>query len=80
MVEPHDVESSRACASTRVDMVLGLDQKSIGILGKVSGANRVDNVGGSPDEDAAALGGTGITRMRDHRLEHPAMQRVSTNR
>ena len=69
MVEPDDVEAARARFPPGVDVILGVDQKSVGIDGEVPSRARLDDDVWRSEQRAATLGGCGFARMRDRGVE-----------
>lgn len=69
MVEPDDVEAACARFPPGVDVILGVDQKSVGIGGEVPSRARLGDDVRCSEQRAATLSGCGLARMRDRGVE-----------
>jgi hypothetical protein len=71
MIETDDVEVGRAGLTACVDVVLWIYQESIRIGRQISRPSRVGYPPSCAQQHAAALGGSVLTRVSDHGVEHP---------
>ena len=69
MIEADDVEPAAARVAAAVDVIFGIDQKPRRIAGDIPCVNRVNDLIGPADQQAAALRRRGLSRVRNHGIE-----------
>ena len=66
MIEAEDIEPARAGAAERIDVILRVDQKAIGVLVEVPGPSGFEHPIISANQQAAAFGRIGFPCVSDN--------------
>ena len=70
VIETDHLEAAIAGGAAHVDVIPGIDQKSVRALRKIAGSNGLDNLVVLADQNPAAFRGPRTERVGDDRLEH----------
>ena len=70
MIETDHIEAAVAGGAAHVDVIPGIDQKSVRALGKIAGSHGLDNLIVLAEQNPAAFSRPRTERVGDYRLEN----------
>ena len=79
VIEADDLEAARSREPPGVEMILRVDQEPIRVVGQVAAANRLDDLVGAAQENAAAFDQRSVSRVRGDRFKNAWMYAAILN-